>query len=305
MKFGDNLKKLRKSQKLSQEELAERVQVSRQSVSKWETGEAYPTMNNILELCQIFHCQINDLVNDSIIDLNSLDEEVRQNVVKFKKEQQSKMKVLSRVITIIARIGKILCLVAVPFVVIAMIISGLVISKVKVEQNEIVFENDSLVAIAETPDQLTLKFHDFVIADVTDQDEITKPKDFLRDHSKFLIIIYIETGLAFLILSLVLVSILLRALENLFENIYHGDTPFTLENVKYIKKMAYLLIIVTLLPNLMGVVFELILKMDLDIGFELFSLVEILFLFSIAYIFQYGYEIQLDSKGKMYGNTNE
>lgn len=102
-----------------------------------------------------------------------------------------------------------------------------------------------------------------------------------------------------------LVSILLHALENLFENIYHGDTPFTLENVKYIKKMAYLLIIVTVLPNLMGVVFELILKMDLDIDFELFSLVEILFLFSIAYIFQYGYEIQLDSKGKMYGNTNE
>lgn len=305
MKFGDNLKKLRKSQKLSQEELAEKVQVSRQSVSKWETGEAYPTMNNILELCRIFHCNINDLVNDSIIDLNSLDEEVRQNVVKFKKEQQSKMKVLSRIITIIARIGKILCLVAVPFVVIAMIISVLVISKVKVEQNEIVFENDSLVAIVETPDQLTLKFQNFVVADVTDQDEITKLKDFLRDHSKFLIISYIETGLAFLILSLVLVSILLRALENLFDNIYHGDTPFTLENVKYIKKMAYLLIIVTVLPNLMGIVFELILKMDLDIGFELFSLVEILFLFSIAYIFQYGYEIQLDSKGKMYGNTNE
>lgn len=168
MKFGDSLKKLRKSQKLSQEELAEKVQVSRQSVSKWETGEAYPTMNNILELCQIFHCQINDLVNNSIIDLNSLDEEVRQNVVKFKKEQQSKMKVLSRVIAIIARIGKILCLVAVPLVAIAMIISILAISKVKVGQNEIVFENDSLVTIVETSNQLTIKFQNFVVADVTD-----------------------------------------------------------------------------------------------------------------------------------------
>ncbi len=45
--------------------------------------------------------------------------------------------------------------------------------------------------------------------------------------------------------------------------------------------------------------------MDLNIEFELFNLIEILFLFSIAYIFQYGYEIQLDSKGKMYGNEFE
>ncbi|MCI9280104.1 MAG: hypothetical protein HFJ02_04835 [Bacilli bacterium] len=67
--------------------------------------------------------------------------------------------------------------------------------------------------------------------------------------------------------------------------------------------MAYLMIFVTVLPTLIGVLFELVLKIDLDVGFELFSLVEILFLFSIAYIFQYGYEIQLDSKGKMYGET--
>ena len=50
MKFADNLKRIRKSKNISQEELAERVGVSRQSVSKWETSEAYPEMNNILEL---------------------------------------------------------------------------------------------------------------------------------------------------------------------------------------------------------------------------------------------------------------
>lgn len=82
MKFGENLKVLRKSRKISQEQLAEKVNVSRQSVSKWETGDAYPEMNNILELCKIFHCHINDLVNDSIIDIDSLDEEVKMKVVK-------------------------------------------------------------------------------------------------------------------------------------------------------------------------------------------------------------------------------
>ena len=42
MKFGDNLRKLRKNKNYSQEDLAFKVGVSRQSVSKWETGEAYP-----------------------------------------------------------------------------------------------------------------------------------------------------------------------------------------------------------------------------------------------------------------------
>lgn len=38
MRFGDNLRKLRKKGKLSQEDLAAKMQISRQSVSKWETG---------------------------------------------------------------------------------------------------------------------------------------------------------------------------------------------------------------------------------------------------------------------------
>ncbi|MDE6141607.1 MAG: hypothetical protein K2G03_03295 [Bacilli bacterium] len=98
---------------------------------------------------------------------------------------------------------------------------------------------------------------------------------------------------------------MLKSLSLLFRNINEGETPFTLENVNHIKRMAYLMIVVTLLPNVFGILFEMILHMDLDMDFELFSLVEILFLFSVAYIFQYGYEIQLDSKGIMYGDRDE
>ena len=104
MKFGDNLRKLRKSKKLSQEDLAEKVNVSRQSVSKWENGESYPEMNNILELCKIFHCKINDLVNDSMIDIDSLDEEIKMSVVKFNKEKQRKLKVVSKAISVLSKI---------------------------------------------------------------------------------------------------------------------------------------------------------------------------------------------------------
>lgn len=76
MKFGDNLRKLKK-EKILQEELTGKDEESRQSVSKLETSEAYPKMNNILQLYKIFNCKINDLINDSIIVFDLLDDELR------------------------------------------------------------------------------------------------------------------------------------------------------------------------------------------------------------------------------------
>lgn len=306
MKFGDNLRKLRKLKKLSQEDLAEKMRVSRQSVSKWETGDAYPEMNNILELCKIFHCHINDLVNDSIVDIDSLDDEIKMNVVKFKKEQQSKMKGLSKAIMILARIAKIICIVCIPIVFFSMIIVGFVINKVDFKDDEIIWNGSNHISVVETEDKISLKIDDhLIIADVTNQNEIIKMKEVLQNNSKIMIIGYVEVGFLFLIICLALASQMLKALEALFENINKGDTPFTLENVGYIKKMAYLMIALTIVPNIVGILFEELLYTDLGVDFELFNLVEILFLFSIAYIFQYGYEIQLDSKGKMYGEENE
>ncbi len=305
MKFGDNLRYLRKSKKLSQEDLAEKMKVSRQSVSKWETGDAYPEMNNILELCKIFNCHINDLVNDSIIDIDSLDEEIKMNVVKFKKEQQSKMKGLSKAISIIAKIGRIICIVCIPIIIATMIILAICINKVEINNNEIIWNGNDTISVIEKDNKLTITINDKTLADTESQTEIIKIKEILENNSKMTVFCYVETGLAFLIIGLVLIIIMLKSLENLFNNINKGDTPFTLENVGYIKNMAYLMIAITILPDAIGLIFEAILNIDLDIGLEMFSLVEILFLFSIAYIFQYGYEIQLDSKGKMYGNENE
>lgn len=137
MNFGDNLKKLRTSKGMSQEKLAEKVNVSRQSVSKWETGDAYPEMNNLLELCKIFHCKINDLVNDSILDVNNLDDEVKNKIISLKKEESKKMKILSKIISTFSKIGRILCYVSIPFVVLAIIITPFLVHKLEVKNNEI------------------------------------------------------------------------------------------------------------------------------------------------------------------------
>ncbi len=302
MKFGDNLRKLRKLKKLSQEELAEKMQVSRQSVSKWETSESYPEMNNILELCKIFHCHINDLVNDNIIDINSLDEEIKMNVVKFKKEQQNKMKSLSNAIFLISKICKILVAICIPIIVISIALTIFLISQVNFTDNEISFNNiEDKIKIIEKDNNISIMLNDKSITSSTDKDIILKIRQVLNKNSKLSLSIYVTSGLLFLIIYLILIMFILNYLEKLFFNINKGNTPFTLENVNYIKKIAYIMIAIIIVPNIIGLIFELILNTDLNIDFEMFSLIEILFLFSIAYIFQYGYEIQLDSKGKMYG----
>ena len=65
------------------------------------------------------------------------------------------------------------------------------------------------------------------------------------------------------------------------------------------------MIVAIISPSISGTVVEGILHVDLNVGIEIFNLIEILFLFSIAYIFEYGYEIQLDTKGRMYGDEFE
>lgn len=309
MKFGDNLRNLRKVKKMSQEKLAEKVGVSRQSVSKWENGESYPEMNNIMTLCEIFHCKITDLVNESLIDVNSLDEKIKMSVVKFKEEKQKKMKGLSKAIYILARISKICVTIAIPFIIITMIITPYLINNVEVIDEKIVFTGKSEnFVISETEKNnysIKLKYGNTVLADSSNPNEISKIKEILTDNPKWLIIGYFETAFVFLIVSLILYRMILKHLEKLFVNINEGDTPFTLENVNHIKKMAFLMIATIILPSITGILFELLMHTDLGVDFEGLSLVEILFLFSIAYIFEYGYQIQLDSKGVMYGRENE
>lgn len=61
--FKDNLYSLRKLYKLSQEELAEKLEVSRQTISKWETGEAMPDIEKGKKLAEILNVSLDDLVN--------------------------------------------------------------------------------------------------------------------------------------------------------------------------------------------------------------------------------------------------
>ena len=69
MSLGENLQFLRKRNNITQEELAEKLEVSRQSVSKWESDNTYPEMDKLIQLSQMFHCRIDDLIQKDISKL--------------------------------------------------------------------------------------------------------------------------------------------------------------------------------------------------------------------------------------------
>ena len=68
MNFSEKLLTLRKAKDLTQEQLAEKLDVSRQSVSKWESGQATPDLEKIVEISAIFDVTTDYLLKSSEID---------------------------------------------------------------------------------------------------------------------------------------------------------------------------------------------------------------------------------------------
>lgn len=67
MKLGENLQYLRRLHGgMTQEKLAERLGVSRQTISKWETGDVYPELEKLLELSRLFSCTLDSLLKEDM-----------------------------------------------------------------------------------------------------------------------------------------------------------------------------------------------------------------------------------------------
>ena len=69
MEIGKKIMDLRKKNSLSQEELAEKVGVARQTISKWELGETSPDLKQAKELSKIFNVSLDELTDNDIKDI--------------------------------------------------------------------------------------------------------------------------------------------------------------------------------------------------------------------------------------------
>ena len=218
MKFDENLYNLRKTQKISQEKLAEKIGVSRQSVSKWENGTAYPEMNRIFELCKVFHC---------------------------------KLKIVSKTISIFSKMLQVITIIISAVMIMGMLFIPSVINNTNVDNGSIIVADKNVMEF--NLDQMTTN----TIVNV------------FEEHSKLEIIFYTEIIMICLTVSVMIISF-----------------------------ASYLIF-----PDVSGTLFQWITKIDMNIDYEITKIFYVLIIICIYYIFDYGHQIQLDSKGKIYGEV--
>ena len=230
------------------------MNVTRQSVSKWENGESYPEMSNIFELCKVFNCKLNELIYPDMSDISSLDEEIVMNVVKFNEKKQKEVKTLSNVISMIVKIGFIVLKVAIPFIIIAMLIVPYIVSNLEVKENKITFKSGSIKIV----DENMIEVHGVIIGDYDGDLADNEVIKIFKNNSNIKIISYFETAMIFLIIDIVIMIIILNYVEKLFNNIKNNQTPFTLENVGFIKKISYLMIALIFITPISDTLFSII-----------------------------------------------
>lgn len=97
MKFYEKLIILRKKALLSQEQLAEKLDVTRQTISKWELGQTKPDMDKLNAMSKLFEVDINILTNDEL----SLEGNKHENKVEPKKKDNSNRKIILYIVIII------------------------------------------------------------------------------------------------------------------------------------------------------------------------------------------------------------
>lgn len=78
MSFGTNVSYYRKKYGITQEDLADKLDVTRQTVSRWETDAAYPEMDKIITLCSIFSCSMDVLMRG---DAQKEDESEKKTII--------------------------------------------------------------------------------------------------------------------------------------------------------------------------------------------------------------------------------
>ena len=72
MELGNQMKKYRGEMKLSQDALAEKIYVSRQTISNWETGKNYPDVNSLIRMSEVFGVSVDVLLKGDVEEMKKI-----------------------------------------------------------------------------------------------------------------------------------------------------------------------------------------------------------------------------------------
>ena len=106
--LGENIRKYRRIAGLTQSELAEKLFLTAQNISKWETGKSLPDSSLMLSLCDILGITVNDLLSGEVVTMENYNKEMENKLIEMVKEKEESDK---RLLKFEVVIGVLSCLV--------------------------------------------------------------------------------------------------------------------------------------------------------------------------------------------------
>ncbi len=88
IKIGKFIAGCRKNKKLTQAQLAEKLNITDRAISKWETGNRMPDSSIMLELCNVLGINVNELLSGEIIKMEDYEKKVEENLIELKKQKE-------------------------------------------------------------------------------------------------------------------------------------------------------------------------------------------------------------------------
>lgn len=156
MNIGTQIKNRRMQMNLSQEELAQRVFVTRQTVSNWETEKSYPDIHSVLMLSQVFGTTVDALLKEDIPQMKS---EINQNEIKRFNRYSSIYTIL--LILVILITAPLIVLLKIPGIIIAVVLWAVTLAyafkveKIKKENNISTYKEIVAFSEGKTLDEIT------------------------------------------------------------------------------------------------------------------------------------------------------
>lgn len=95
-KIGRFIQEKRKENKLTQSDLAEKLNITDRAISKWENGNCLPDAGTMPELCKILNISINDLFSGEIVDMKHIEKKLEENLLDMAKLKEEKDRQLLR-----------------------------------------------------------------------------------------------------------------------------------------------------------------------------------------------------------------
>ncbi len=112
--IGKFITKCRKEKKLTQAQLAEKLNITDRAVSKWETGKSMPDSSIMLELCEILGITVNELLSGEKIDMKGFEKKADENLLALKRKDENNLTknvIISILFSVTLLIGIMVCLI--------------------------------------------------------------------------------------------------------------------------------------------------------------------------------------------------